>query len=70
MPSSFPPPRGVPTQMTLLHTVVALDSKYPLRFRLVLPPSLGFFPSVTSSPNAYVVYTFEVGVRLIGSPVS
>lgn len=52
--------RGVLTPKTFLDTAVAPDSECPLDLRLLSPPHLESFPSVTSAADAYVVYSFEV----------
>lgn len=63
MPFDIPPLFGIKTRRTFRVTVVAPDSKHPLNCGLISPPHYQFFPSVTSTADAYVVYTFEVGVR-------
>ena len=64
MPTSiFLPLRGVPTQRAFRTTVMPPDSKYPLEPGVFLF-SPGFL-STTSSADAFVVLTFEVGIHLI-----
>jgi len=66
--SIFLPLRGVPTHRTFRGTAILPGSKYPLGSGLTLSHLVPF--STTSSEDAFVVFTFEVGVHFIGSQVS
>ena len=61
-----PKPRGVLTHRAFPRTAAGPDSECPFDLRLVSPSHPESFPSVTSSADAYVVYSFEVRDCLVG----
>jgi len=62
-PSNFPLSlRGVQIRRAFPVIVITPDSEHPLTFRPISLSHLEFSLSVTSASDAYVVYTFEVGL--------